>query len=314
VIPWLSLGIVPGINGFVEVDALSYGRDCGDQFFFSVDEFAVGLPGTSVRTEGALGNREASADVFKIVAGGNTAVLDGNGIAPTGLPGLGLIEPNPPTPGIIPDPGDNLDALDIDTTVADIGGPVFFSLDSLFPDPLEFGPFSIPNTGTAFLNGFVGGDVIVTSPVPGGMPALYAAASTLGLDLAGADTDDLDALSLWDNGDMIFTPGVDKIFFSVRRGSSIIGTPDSLLGLAIEEGDILTLPTAPGLAPSIFLPAGSFGLATVRDGTAGPFGFGDDLDALDSDPIPEPGTIALFGIGILGLFGYAWRRRKRLSK
>ena len=33
----------------------------------------------------------------------------------------------------------------------------------------------------------------------------------------------------------------------------------------------------------------------------------------DPDPVPEPGTIILFGIGILGMLGYGWRRRVKLQ-
>jgi hypothetical protein len=31
-----------------------------------------------------------------------------------------------------------------------------------------------------------------------------------------------------------------------------------------------------------------------------------------ASPVPEPSTITLFAVGALGLFGYAWRRRKRM--
>ena len=40
-----GLGILPGAFGFVELDALSYGKDAGGELLFSVDEFATGVPG-----------------------------------------------------------------------------------------------------------------------------------------------------------------------------------------------------------------------------------------------------------------------------
>jgi hypothetical protein len=30
-------------------------------------------------------------------------------------------------------------------------------------------------------------------------------------------------------------------------------------------------------------------------------------------PVPEPGSLALIGIGAAGLLGYGWRRRKRAA-
>jgi hypothetical protein len=34
---------------------------------------------------------------------------------------------------------------------------------------------------------------------------------------------------------------------------------------------------------------------------------------IDNNPVPEPGTIMLLGIGILGMVGYGWRRRMKLQ-
>ena len=343
-IPTGALGVVPGPVGFDELDALSYGTDPQlsnqPQFLhdwsFSVDEFAVGqpaVPAPSVTSEGAFSAvGEASADIYAsltpagplpIGIGGNTGIFDGNGGAtPFPAPGLNLSEPNPPTPFTAVDPGDNLDAWDIDTPPpAPIFGtvfttPVYFSLDSSYIDPLE----SVPpyNTSTALFNGFVGGDVLVTT-IAGAAPALYAPATALGLDSFGTDTDDLDALILWENGDGVYQPTdgpyswaaglTDMLLFSVRRGSAVIGTPDAISGTPIEEGDIL-VPFAIG-PPGIFVPAENIGLATVRtNGAGGTFqGHGDDLDGLDvlSFVIPEPCSILLAGMGLVGIS--VFRRR-----
>ena len=317
-------GTVPGGLGLLtaggaEVDALSYGRDRGRTLMFSIDEFAVGGNGGSSPgplDEGANNHREASADVFAHVGPipngvwsgppiGSVASIDGNGLVPpvTNPPGLGLIEPNPPQ-GVLPDQGDNLDAVDVNTTLADVQGFIFFSMDTQFADPLE--PTPPVNSGTAATNGFSGGDVVVTTV--GAAPTLYAGANQLGLDLKGTDTDDLDALALRDDGVLnalglpSFNPQTDSILFSVRRSSSVIGQIDSRLGIGIEEGDVLTIPTVAGGTPAILVPAEWLGLATVRTNFVN---FGDDLDAIDR--IPEPATLGLVVLG--GLAGLTRRRK-----
>jgi len=116
----------------------------------------------------------------------------------------------------------------------------------------------------------------------------------LGLNLVpGGTPDDLDALALWENGTGVFEPSSqpydwlngsrDMLLFSVRRGSPVIGMPDSIFGIPIEEGDILTtpLPTVFGGVspfPGIFCAAENIGLVTARSFGA----LGDDLNALDT--------------------------------
>ncbi len=126
--------------------------------------------------------------------------------------------------------------------------------------------------------GFSGADVLVS--IAGGAPAVAIRAAALGLDLAGADTDDLDAF-IFDDADSSggLTPG-DSVYFSVRRGSAVVTVADSFYGVPIEEGDVLTLPTMPGAPAAIFIPVEMMGLVTARSGAPGAFG-PDDLDALD---------------------------------
>ena len=83
----------------------------------------------------------------------------------------------------------------------------------------------------------------------------------------------------------------------MRRGSAVIGFPDGLTGIPIDEGDVLTPPPAAGLPPALFVGAETLGLGTLRSGTAGPSGFSDDLDAMDILPPATP--IANWAIGAL---------------
>jgi len=130
---------------------------------------------------------------------------------------------------------------------------------------------------------------VVTTPIG---PVVYAPAAALGLDMFGFDTDDLDALALLDDGKLspagvpFFSPGTDRLLYSVRRGSAIIGVADPSTGLPYEEGDVLMPPTFPGGLPTIFITAEALGLATVRSGTTGFMNAGDDLNALDVVGVP----------------------------
>lgn len=315
------VGHPPGTPCGVEVDALSAGLDAafgadllagGPQarLWFSVDEWALGLSGgpqahPRVASEAPVG--DSSADLFVPVQmplgptappfplGRNVGVVDGNGLrSGSGFvyPGVGLVEPNLPAPSL-PNLGDNIDALDIGFPAGFPATGVLFSLDSTFGDPQE----GTSNSGSANFQGVRAADVLRVL-TPGGTVVVYAQASALGLDIQGPGTDDLDALILHENGDFAFTPSQvpfdwlpsgfggtrDMLLFSVRRGSAVIGRPDSLFGQPIEEGDILTtpLPTSMGGLspfPGIFVPAESLGLRTVRSGTAAVHG--DDLNAAD---------------------------------
>jgi hypothetical protein len=300
------VGHPPGVPCGVEVDAVSFGTDGPalpamppGAWWFSVDPWATGIAGTmsppAVWTE-AMPIGEACADAFVdlglpagplppfAIAPANTAVVDGNGMRGTSpflYQGVGLIEPAPPVPPPFATLGDNLDALDFD-------GPkgsnfVFFSLDAGFTDPLTGFPYS----NSAIKNGFLPAMVLRVSPLTPIM--VYALPAALGLDFAGSGTDDLDALALYENGIAGFQPstspygwlaGTDMLLFSVRRGSAVIGRPDSAFDIPIEPGDILMPPIPGGMSPfpAIFIAAENVGLATSR---ATGVAFGDELDALD---------------------------------
>ena len=313
-----GLGLLPVCAGhmggtpcIVEVDALSLGVDHhfmpnvpirAGQVLFSVDEYAAGLfpfPVPSVASEFPVG--DGAADGFMNLgmlppgplapgAGRNVGVQDGDGfVSGSGVtyPSVGLREPILAVPGPF-NAGDSIDALDYVEVTATSVIRRFFSLDAGFPDPLDL----VPNTGSAAAHGFVGGDVL-TTPAGGGAPVLYAPAMMLGLDLVGGpDSDDLDALILRENNTPGYqrsfqpfdwmSPNTDMLIFSVRRGSAVIGMPDSLFGLPIMPGDLLIppIPTALGGVspfPAIFLAAENLGLRTFRSSASN-----DDLCAADS--------------------------------
>ncbi|MCY2960253.1 MAG: hypothetical protein NTY35_08805 [Planctomycetota bacterium] len=316
------IGTPPGVPCPIELDALSYGSDAvirpgptpAHTYEFSVDEFATGIPGSplapNVLSEAPCG--DSAADIFGdlgqpgaamgIMPNGNTGMIDGNGLPSCSgavYPGLGLREPNMPAPVAVID-GDDVDAYDFQDGVSPAVPAVYFSLDAAFPDPLT----GLPNTGAGPANGFPGAAVLVTL-VPGGPPVVYAAPALLGLNLLALGQDDLDALALAENGAPGFQaspapfawgPGTpfDMLLFSVRRGSAVVGMPDSLLGIPICEGDILIPPVAGGLSPfpGIFVPAENLGLATFRLGLGN---FSDELDALDTRWQPQTATSYCFG-------------------
>jgi hypothetical protein len=291
--PTLGMAAAPG--GRIELDALSFGRDAGTRLLFSVDEWAAGQTGgvaPDVRSEGAAHKQEAAADMFALQAPfghpgawaavyGNRQTHDGNGGGT--LPAFGLVEPT--TFGAsITDPGDNLDAVDVGTIATDLNTWIFFSVDGNYSDPAE-GPGSGVNYGTAGAMGISGADILVNKraipPAVPGPPMVYRAATLMGLD---PNLDDIDALMiLEDEVPGIFpfptyTAGSDRVYFSVRRGSGVIGLLDHNYGIPISEADVPE-PAMP--TPGIVLTGEALGLVTERSG--GPYvsGFADDLDAMD---------------------------------
>ena len=300
------VGSGPGVP-CVELDALSFGKDAripsapGTLYrvWFSTDEYAIGqpLPPPSVASEAPIG--DACADVFVArglpnlpvppqVTPDHFGAIDGNGLpsaSGTLYPGLGITEPNVPGSGFpnFPfDPGDNVDALDVGSVPDPSTSRIWFSLDGDLFDPFS----QTSGTGSAQTQGVRPGDVLVR--LPSGQVNVYAPAAQLGLDRSGTFTDDLDTLILGENGVPGYQPsatpydwetsGTDMLFFSVRRGSAVIGAVDSLQGLPIMPGDLLGPPVAGGNGnPSIMIAAEALGLQTTRSGGAS----SDEMNAGD---------------------------------
>jgi len=311
-----GLGLLPGCTGhppgtpcWVEVDALSHGTDfpftgggiLPGSLWFSVDEFAMSMGPMAIPDVGSeFPPGDSSADVFAnllfmpptplppVGPFPHIGAIDGDGL-PSGsgfaYPGVGIIEPNPPVGGPA-HPGDDLDALDLWSY--GLGAPVYFSLDAPYVDPLT----GVAHSGSAAAHGVTAADVLL-SPTPGVFAGPWAPAGMLGLNMAGID--DIDALILLENGTGVFEPSLtpfdwmggntDMLLFSVRRGSAVIGLPDSIFGIPIEEGDILTTPLVGGASPfpGIMVAAENLGLATARSMGVQ---FGDDLNALDCSQQP----------------------------
>jgi hypothetical protein len=154
--------------------------------------------------------------------------------------------------------------MDLDTGTNDHQGPIFFSLEGTVPSLTEEPPAG--QSGTAERNCFLGGDVLVQSN-RFTRPVVYASAADLGL---GQD-DDLDALALWDDGDLVFDPDKDTILFSVRLGSAISDIAP------IDACDVLTVPDPGTTLPRVVHTATELNLkGRTRHGVEA-----GDLDALD---------------------------------
>lgn len=298
----------PGVPCGIEVNALSMGDDSvfkqdeilPGSLWFSVDEFSRAVPGTpappNLITEQPAG--DGGADVmtglstlpwgpFPPIPGvfSHVGAIDGDGLPSASgytYPGLGLVEGAMSMPGPVSGV-DNLDALEITTGNSTT---YFFSLDAtpnLFDACVGTG-----GTESAWKNGFQSGDVLMSTSFG---PVVYAPAPLLGLNLIGGhDSDNIDALILWENGNNQWQPSVqnydwlngstDMLLFSVSRSSMVVGQLDSNFLHPIEPGDILMPPGPLSPYPGIFIPAEALGLATQRAGFPGPCASAD-IDGLD---------------------------------
>lgn len=307
--------------GVVEMDALSYGFDFGNTLYFSVDSSTdgvdAGVASSNVYTE--ANNSEASADVFEYLGPaaattpllpmhlGNRQFLDENGSG--GQLALGL------------NVADDVDAMDLNTTPKPfVDGRIYFSLDSAFGT--NYGTAAEqtdPNDGKCFdevmgASGCTGAHVFVhRSAVT--TNGVYATPADLGL--MDDDSDDLDGLALREVGTTAmerddFDSSMDEIYFSVRRGSAIIGTLDSRLGWPIHEADILTIPASGESVPQIVIPAESLGLIVDRFAAGGggsddsrpdvsAISWGDSATAhgdMDGDSVASSDDVGLFVIAL----------------
>lgn len=223
-----------------DIDALSYGADfaSGPTVAFSVAPDSGGLPGSAVAAQAACKPPQPQADEFSSALDGtNTLVMDGdgqNGSCPAAF-FLGLQE--------LP-LSDDLDVL--------TGQPPSF----VDPDgdgiPDEAITFSLAS-GSPTLAHLAGGPADIFWVLGGFQPSRYAAATTLGLQAA----DDIDALCLGEDGDLLYDPATDVVIFSLAPGSP------TLSSLGASAADLLE----PG--PSVAVEAADMGLDAD-----------DDLDAI----------------------------------
>jgi hypothetical protein len=264
VYPCPAFGFI-GCGGPDELDALSLGRDFTlpppdpsglnpSYLYFSVGPWSSGRAGSGVNRETIGCFPEPQADEFAS-SGNNTnsQYYDGDGIpscANPPAPSLGLVELVPPVLS-----SDDLDALD-PLNLMTAGPPMFFSLDFASPD-LPMLP--APSAASIYFN----------MGLPGNF--LYAPAAALGLDSMGPNTDDIDALCINDaDGSLTYSPGVDRVWFSLRAGSATLGM------IGASPADVL-VPGGPGPGPlpQVVVPNGALGLLP-----------GDELDALKCYQLP----------------------------
>jgi hypothetical protein len=263
VFPCPAFGFI-GCGGPDELDALSLGRDFTlpppdpsgpnpNYLYFSVGPGSSGRAGTGVNNETIGCFPEPQADEFASTGNNtNSQYYDGDGVpscANPPAPPLGLVE-LPPVMF-----SDDLDAVDAQNLMT-VGPPIFFSLDAASPDLLML---PAPSAASIYFNMFGPGNW------------LYAPAAVLGLDTVGPNTDDIDALCINDaDRNLTYSPGIDRVWFSLRAGSATLG----LIGAT--PADVLVPGgQGPGPLPQIVMPDAALGLLP-----------GDELDALKCYQLP----------------------------
>jgi len=305
----------PLVNGFF-VNALSENSPVFDNrvsLDFSVDRVSAGLPGTAVNAE--FGFFQQPGDIYRTtlsfpsasmfvgtlpagvgyvgplphvgVGGGNTLVLDESALTLT--PGIGpggLLPAGVPAPPIFPGTHDNVDSFE--WNAFDVTGDMlndrwmYFSMN---PDQaLAVGTSAADIYDVAHLGG-------VTPPVT------FAVSGTMGLDIvAGLNSDDVDALVLWDQGQLGGPawngPGgqaqTDYALFSLGPGSI------SLAQWGLSAADVFFTDFNGSFA--LYASALDLGLVGIPG-----FDLGDNVDALDVVPIPGAVLLGMLGLSVAGI-------------
>ena len=264
----VALGLPPG----AAIDDFSYGDEVPAgplALAYSVDRNATGVPimPNALFVEGGAPEGAVGADLYTPMGpllpapcglppvAPNALLSDGDGRT-AGMPpprlGLGLDELPPFTYAS----QDNISGVELE---AYAGGAVYFTVDA----------------ATAGMLGVSPADILARFPFGPPGWVMWAPAGMLGL-MPG---DDIDALAAGDTTmpDMMFTPGADWVFLSLKPGSPSLGPlahcPGGIPG-ASTPGDSWWTNGAPLAA---FADAEMLGLATVRFGLPAD----DNLDALD---------------------------------
>jgi len=224
------------------------------------------------------------------IGGGNVLTFDESvfGMTAVGIPGV-LTPPGVPTPPTAPGMKDNMNAWN--NTPIDVTGDLINDVDYFFSVP--------PIQG--FITGVSPGDIFDVAAGGGAtVPIPYAPAFAAGLDSFGFQTDDLDALILWDNGIPLGPawggPGgeafIDYALFSLAPGSA---TLFALLaaGLPVDPATIFF--TDFSGAFGIYAFGTDLGILPV-DMFGAPFA---NVDGIDFRAIPAPGTLAALGLAAL---------------
>ena len=291
--PGLSVQVSRGAIGLTngdELDALSHGMDALwglHVVYFSVDRAAQSQAGglldsANFNVYSQAGLNQEAGDIF--------ATIDSAGVASYPR-GDNMIHQHQSFLGLVPnilwfqnntgEELDNLDALSFEESdLTNDGVPDVNTYFSLGPNAS-----SGLNSPTLTANGWSGADILVD--MPGGGLSVFASAASMGLD---AEEDDIDALVVLDMNRNGAPDAGDRAMFSLAPGSK------TLTDNAYSPGDLFATTFSQGHV--VLYEAENLGLL----GT-------DNLDALEVQLVPEPGTLALLALG--GVVVASRRRRRK---
>jgi len=263
--------------------------------YFSGDDVSVGMPGTHYDHQAM--RMQAAGDRF--VANGFTwltpmQVLMGgpqqNAIVGPVLPGpINLLSANQTRYNEIP----SIDQLMFNTYVPPAGAIPLDDMDALELTPIDFDGDQVHDTFIYFCLdrmsqslgplGALPGDVLVVWPGAPGIQ-VFAPAPMLGLDMAVVGADELDALVVWDLGNVgQVDPGLDVALFSLAPGSLYLDGPDGMPGTADDYSAADIFVTDFTGFNLLYMPANALGME-----------FWDNIDALDVEAFEGEWSIEIW--------------------